>query len=952
MSALSLGDLALSRSLVAHEVRRWPWQKDSAQWRAATEARSQCAVEKRDVLLLRDPDLTDMTKLFDAACREFSPRPAYRVGPKWINYAECQTRVSSIAAALSDVLSDHRRTSGKQPVIAVLLPNNYVVLESFFAAALTYAIVLPINHRLTPPEITTALQVSGAVILVTSNAFSNVLAEIAWGDISVRTVAWASDPVDLPVSDQRLWETLVSHPVSSHAFSDKEPARYLQGFSTSGTTGKTKTVLHTHRNVQAHTLATIEALGLSAEDDHCWAHFGPMFHVGDAVFVWIAALLGARHVFHENQLQVADVARLLAAERVTIVKLVPSMLRLMCASESTAGYNFQALRWILTGGAAPDSALVQKTNQLFGCDFIQGYGMTEATCHIAFKCETRELSAEGLQVLPGLELRIVNLRNEPVKAGEIGEIAIKGDTVFDGYVLGGEFMPVGNDGFTNDGFFLTGDLGYLDKAGHLHIAGRSKDMINVGGENVFAWEVEETIRRMPNVKDCAAFSVPHAILGEIVGVAVVSEGLTEDDVKSHCRPLLATFKIPQQVHFLEQLPRTGTGKVQKHLILEQLGIHAPIACSARAEGSSSSVPQSVTDTVEQIVLDFLKKINLAAPAPDQPLFDAGLDSLGALELIELFERRFRINVSPVLLYDYPTLNALKEYFRLAFRGQVFDDVANDGPAEAVTEPDQAPADSTHRRALTSVAVLLELIGLCIRPALLAASLLPVLIVLDLCSGWLNRFELSLMGALMAGLVFGEYDGRCTVYQARYRQAGSAELRVVESRLFPMAVPSQSIPLARNPSWRTSRYDDLEHVLSVGRGKDRQRRPLALADTARFGPGNDRRRHYYRPRHRREMDSNPQSPGHGELCCRALRSLLRRAGGGEVGTAVQPDFFCSASHSIEPGCHTVPSSPLQARTIPKLSTRLADALGLLLMVSRPPPRRTGSSRIGRTLGANL
>src|ERR1700704_6028537 len=110
-----------------------------------------------------------------------------------------------------------------------------------------------------------------------------------------------------------------------------------------------------------------------------------MFHVGDAVFVWIAMLLGARHVFHENQFQVADVARLLATERVTIVKFVPSMLRLMCASERMPDLDFSNLRWILTGGAAPDSAVIRRTAERFGCDFIQGYGMTEATCHIAFK---------------------------------------------------------------------------------------------------------------------------------------------------------------------------------------------------------------------------------------------------------------------------------------------------------------------------------------------------------------------------------------------------------------------------------------------------------------------------------------------------------------------------------------------------------------------------------------
>ena len=220
------------------------------------------------------------------------------------------------------------------------------------------------------------------------------------------------------------------------------------------------------------------------------------------------------------------------------------MLQLMGASDSTINLDFKSLRWILTGGAAADSVLVRKTADRFGCDFIQGYGMTEATCHVAFKVETKAPATAGLRALPGLQLRILDSNNDLVAAGIVGEIAIKGETVFSGYVIDGIFEVERTDGFTPDGYFLTGDLGYLDDAGNLHVVGRSKDMINVGGENVFAWEVERAIRLMPGVADCAAFPLLHEMLGEIVAVAIVrgAGALTVDDVKAHCRTLLCKFQ--------------------------------------------------------------------------------------------------------------------------------------------------------------------------------------------------------------------------------------------------------------------------------------------------------------------------------------------------------------------------------------------------------------------------
>jgi acyl-CoA synthetase (AMP-forming)/AMP-acid ligase II len=137
-----------------------------------------------------------MASLFGAACREYRARPAYRVDGKWITYADCGARVSRIAASLSDRLVQYRQATGKQPTIALLLPNSYHVLEFFFTAAVTHSILFPLNHRLSAAEIEAGLHASGAMILLTSDDFAETLAEIHWDTLSVQTIIWTSAPVD------------------------------------------------------------------------------------------------------------------------------------------------------------------------------------------------------------------------------------------------------------------------------------------------------------------------------------------------------------------------------------------------------------------------------------------------------------------------------------------------------------------------------------------------------------------------------------------------------------------------------------------------------------------------------------------------------------------------------------------------------------------------------------
>ena len=161
---------------------------------------------------LRNPKLVDTAALFTAACSAYADRLAYCIDGRWINHAECAARIGAISASLHDVLSAYRHETGKQPVVAVLLPNSYVALECFFTAAVTGSIVLPINHRLTAAEVSDALLTSGAAILVTSNEFAPVIGAIDWQKLSINTVVWTTEPVALPVIDHRAWNDLISAP--------------------------------------------------------------------------------------------------------------------------------------------------------------------------------------------------------------------------------------------------------------------------------------------------------------------------------------------------------------------------------------------------------------------------------------------------------------------------------------------------------------------------------------------------------------------------------------------------------------------------------------------------------------------------------------------------------------------------------------------------------------------
>ncbi|WP_395687738.1 alpha-hydroxy-acid oxidizing protein, partial [Aestuariivirga sp.] len=654
-------------------------------------------------------------------CVRFSGRPAYRIDGQWITWADCARRVGLLAAR---IIKDIRRPDREDgvPVVAALLHNSPLLLELFYAATLGGFALLPLNHRLSAGEIDEVLETAAAELLVTSTSLLPKCETLAWCRANIgRTLC---DATETPRSSigARWLEQLPADALADGSPRTPVSPLPVEVFATSGSTGKVKIVPHTDEAVLVHARATMAALGLTAEESHCWAHAGPMFHVGDVAFVWIGLLIGARHVFIENQLQLDLTARTLASEGVTITKLAPSMLALLTQSHALEGMRFPSLKWLLTGGARLDPGLAAQAAARLGCEVLQGYGMTEATCHIAFGRETGEAGDAGLGILPGLEVRIVSESGDSLPTGEIGEIALRGPTVMRGYRRAGMREP-DRSAFMPDGFLRTEDLGYITASGRLHVTGRVKDMINVGGENVFAAEVEQVAGQLPGIGACSAFALPDALLGEVVGLAIEGDGhgLSESEVRDHCRARLASYKVPKTVVFLAELPRTATGKIRKSALAELVQTPVPGTGMNQGEAADGALIDFLIARIQQ----HLGPNRARIIGVDTNILALGIDSLNVIDLLLELEKRYGLVLSPTLLYDYPTVGGLAGYLNsLRTSGM---------PLPSVTESSELPAASFGAvdgklRAGSLVSWVLQGLGLLVRPSLVAAASIPVLVL--------------------------------------------------------------------------------------------------------------------------------------------------------------------------------------------------------------------------------
>ncbi len=443
----------------------------------------------------------------------------------------------------------------------MLADNGPLALVTTFAASEAGLILVPWNTRLAPDELAAIAASAEPAALVHDEACAGLADEVR-----TRVPALRIHALDLDPSGPAL------EPVPGPA------SDVAQLYYTSGTSGRPKGVMLTHENVLVHALTACRELSLSERDR--WGHIAPMFHLADAWATLAITAVGGTHLF-VPRFDVEAVLRCIEVGRMTVTNLVPTMLNRLVRDERTQRADHRSLRLLLSGGAPISPTLVREILTTFGCEYVQTYGMTETSPYLTLGLlhehladlpadERLRIQARTGRAFTGVELEIVDERDRRVPADDatVGEIRVRGRTVTPGYWRAPEATAEAIRG----GWLYTGDLAVIDAEGYVNIVDRKKDMIVTGGENVYSTEVEHVLDAHPDLQEAAVFGLPDDEWGEIVAAAVVRRpgaALAEEGLLAFCRARLAAFKLPRRIHWLEELPKTGSGKIAKRLLRER-----------------------------------------------------------------------------------------------------------------------------------------------------------------------------------------------------------------------------------------------------------------------------------------------------------------------------------------------------------------------------------------------
>ena len=505
-----------------------------------------------------------LAESLELRARENPTRPFVAFGEQRLTYGQVDQQAAALAAALHELGIE----AGDR--IALTLPNWPEFIVSAFAAAKLGAVIVPLNPRFTPPELQYALRHSESVAVVTAENWGGI-------DFLARFEQFLGVLPDLQyvlsVGKEDLWyddrihqfEDLVSSGEGRPFPRWEGPAEALFAIVyTSGTMGKPKGVALTHENLMSNAATTAEAIGLTADD----VVFGVntlfnVFGIGTGVLGTMAA--GASLVLDEG-LSPAEALEVVEREGVTVIHGVPTNFILALNEPTRGSRNLSSLRTGIVAGAPVTEELAQRIMRDLVPGIRVGYGMTETGNTVSVNTPDdprgKQVATVG-RPLDGTEVRVIDADGSVLPVESVGEVAIRGPGVMQGYYRQpGETAQV----FTPDGYFLTGDLGMVDEEGYVHLIGRRKEMIIRGGFNVYPREVEDRLHAHPAVLDVAVVGLPDEILGEKACACIVPvEGaiVTGEEIRDFCREVLADYKVPDLVRFLDGFPLTGSGKVRR-----------------------------------------------------------------------------------------------------------------------------------------------------------------------------------------------------------------------------------------------------------------------------------------------------------------------------------------------------------------------------------------------------
>lgn len=466
----------------------------------------------------------------------------------------------------------HRAGLNQGDRVAILGLNSARQGELLFAAYWGGFIPVPINYRLSAREIAAILSDAGCVLLCLDPGFEHLLDQPAlapWRNACLYFNTSASSAPD------RTYEALKrdAEPAPKAIRAEQEEALLLY---TGGTTGAGKGVRLSHRNILTNALQTIGSMLPQPSD--VYLHLTPMFHAAE-VKSTIFTLCGSAHAYMA-EFSPRGLLETIDNLGVTVVPMVPATIARLLAEPTLGQFDLSSLRLISYGTSPISPAVIREMVAAFpGVGLQQSYGVTECAPYIvmldeqahvrAMRGEEHILASAG-RPLPGTELRLLDDTGAEVPRGTVGEVVIRGPQVALGYLNRPEEQQAA---FTANGY-RTGDVAYMDEEGFVYLVDRKKDMLISGGENIYTQEVETVLGGHPDIEEVAVIGVPDEKFGEAPFAVIVcrSEPAPSiDELITFCRASLGGYKIPRQMAFVDQLPRSAMGKVRKEVLRKSYG---------------------------------------------------------------------------------------------------------------------------------------------------------------------------------------------------------------------------------------------------------------------------------------------------------------------------------------------------------------------------------------------